>query len=235
MNPESIVGPSWARIIGDEFKKPYMKRVSKIVQFHRARYNVFPEPQNVFRAFKLTPFDKVKVVIIGQDPYPTKGHADGLAFSFNEGTPQNMHKTPKSLQNIFTEIEDDLGFDLYHDTDLSRWARQGVLLLNTYLTVVEGRPGSHSEIGWLKFTRTVVHKLNQKDNQLVYLLWGKHAQSFIPLIRRHHEYLTAPHPSPLSAYRGFFGSRPFSNCNKILELSGQEPIQWTQKATATTN
>lgn len=227
MNAENIIGSSWARIVGDQFEMNYMKRISKIVQHHRKHYRVFPPAHQVFRAFHLTPYEEVKVIIVGQDPYPTAGYANGLAFSYNPGTPQQMHTIPSSLKNIFEEVESDLGFTLYQSPDLERWARQGVLLLNTSLTVVEDRPGSHSTIGWRDFTRVVIQRLNNKDNQLVYLLWGRHAQSFIPMIKRHHEYLATSHPSGRSADKGFLGSRPFSNCNKILELSGQSPIDWT--------
>lgn len=228
MNPEQIVGPSWAPVIGEEFKKPYMKRISRIVRFHRSKYDVYPPAKQVMRAFHLTPYEQVKVVILGQDPYPTPGHANGLAFSFNQKPPPDLEPLPRSLRNIFTEVESDLGFTMYQDPDLTRWATQGVLLLNTALTVVKGLAGAHSDIGWRTFTEAVINKLNEKDNQIVYLLWGNHAKSFIPHIKRHHEYLASAHPSPLSAHKGFFGSRPFSNCNEILKLSGQEPINWTK-------
>lgn len=229
MDARKIVGDSWAEIIGEEFTKPYMKNISRIVRYHRQRYNVAPAPDKVMRAFHETPYEKVKVVIIGQDPYPTPGHADGLAFSAGQGDVNNVLDIPRSLQNIFKEIERDVGnkFVLYQHPDLGRWARQGVLLLNTALTVVEHHPGSHANIGWDQFVRTVVNKLNKKDNQLVYLLWGKHAQTFIPYIKRHHEYLTASHPSPHSAHISFLGCGHFSNCNEILKLSNQEPINWT--------
>ena len=227
MDPSKIIGASWANVVGEEFSKPYMARLSKIVRFHRQRYDVFPPPEEVFTAFKLTPYEQVKVVILGQDPYPTQGHAHGLAFSFRDPEIPELAPIPKSLQNIFQEIENEYGFMMYQNPDLTRWARQGVLLLNTALTVVEGAPGSHSNIGWEQFIKTVILKLNRKENQLVYLLWGKHAQTYIPFIKRHHEYLTAPHPSPLSAYRGFFHCGHFKNCNEILKLSNQKPIDWT--------
>lgn len=227
MNPEELVGESWAPIIGDEFSKPYMQKISKIVRFHRKRYNVFPPSDKVFRAFRETPYQNVKVVIIGQDPYPTEGNADGLAFSSGDRIYPNIVDSPLSLTRIFEEVESDVGggLVLYQNSDLGRWARQGVLLINTALTVVENHPGSHSDIGWDQFVRTVIAKLNAKDNQLVYLLWGRHAQTFIPFIKRHHEYLTAAHPAARN--KKFKGCRHFSQCNAILELSNQQPIDWT--------
>lgn len=226
MNPEQIVGTSWAPIIGDEFSKPYMQKISKIVRFHRHHYNVFPSSERVFRAFYETPYEKVKVVIIGQDPYPTEGHADGLAFSSGERIYPTILDIPHSLKIIFEEVERDVGKGLllYQNPDLGRWARQGVLLLNTALTVVEDRPGSHSNIGWDQLVRTTIAKLNAKENQIVYLLWGRQAQSFIPFIKRHHEYLTAYHPAARN--HEFKGCRHFSKCNSILELSNQEPVNW---------
>ena len=228
MNPEKIVGASWAPIIGNEFSKPYMKELSRTVRFHRERYQVFPFSNEVFRAFYETPYEKVKVVILGQDPYPTPGNADGLAFSFRNGTvPENYHPNPRSLSTIFDTIERDLGvFHLLHSSDLSRWARQGVLLLNTALTVVENLPGSHTGIGWEQFTRNVIMTLNLKPNQIVYLLWGKHAQSFIPFIRGHHEYLTTSHPAARGEHNTFKNCRHFSHCNEILKTSNQTPINW---------
>ena len=223
-----VLGPSWAPVIGEEFKKDYMKRLSSIVRADRKIHNVYPEPSKVLRAFHETPYEDVKVVILGQDPYPTPGNANGLAFSFDNGSvPDNYHDNPASLQNIFKEIEDDLGeFSILHDSDLTRWARQGVLLLNTCLTVIERQPGSHANIGWETFVQRVITKLNAKPNRVVYLLWGRSAQSYKPFIRGHHEYLETSHPSPLSAYRGFFGCKHFSLCNQILEDSNQQPIKW---------
>lgn len=227
MNPVNIVGPSWADVIGDEFGKPYMQRISKIVKYHRTKYHVLPEPKNVMRAFLTTPYDEVKVVILGQDPYPNPEHAMGLAFSCPQGDTDNMIPVPASLKNIFKALENDYGFVLEHNPDLTRWAKQGVLLLNTALTVVAGHPASHAEIGWNQFIRTVISKLNNRPNPIVYLLWGKHAQSYIPFIKGEHEYLTAPHPSPLSAHRGFLECRHFSQCNNILETANHTPINWT--------
>lgn len=228
MDAGKIVGNSWANVIGDEFTKDYMKEVSKVVRFHRRRYNVFPSSDQVMRAFRETPYDNVKVVILGQDPYPTPGHANGLAFSYDPGDVNNLHEMPKSLENIFKEIENEYGFQMYQNPDLGRWARQGVLLLNTVLTVVEGRPGSHQNIGWEKFTLRVIKSLNKKKNRIVFLLWGRKAESYKSFIKEPHEYLVAPHPSPLSAYRGFFHCGHFKNCNEILRQSNQEPIDWTR-------
>lgn len=228
MNPIKIVGPSWADVIGDEFSKPYMARISKIVKFHRERYTVLPRPRDVMKAFHLTPYEDVKVVILGQDPYPNPKHAMGLAFSCPEGDADDMIATPKSLKNIFKEIEDDLGFILEHSQDLTRWATQGVLLLNTSLTIVLEDQGAHLQIGWHQFIREVIAKLNNRPNPIVYLLWGNRAKSYAPFIKGNHEYLTAAHPSPLSAHRGFFGCRHFSLCNEILRNSNQTPIDWAK-------
>jgi uracil-DNA glycosylase len=203
-----------------------MKKLSRIIQIDRDRYTVLPDPEQVFRAYQLTPYQEVKIVILGQDPYPTPGHPNGLAFSMNEGSIQNMHTIPASLQNIFQEVEDDIGFSMRHDPDLTRWATQGVFLLNSSLSVVAGHPQSHQNIGWYHFIVATINALNKHKEQIIYLLWGRTAQGFIPLIRSPHEYFTAAHPSPRSAHRGFFGCKHFSKANHILQLNGREPINW---------
>ena len=209
------------------FNSRKFDRITKRIKDDKARgLEVLPESGNILRAFVETPFDDVKVVILGQDPYPTPGHAMGLAFA----VPNHTASLPPSLKNILMELEDDLIMDRAPDPnlpDLTRWARQGVLLLNTTLTVVAGQPASHSGIGWQALTNDVLRLLNEEKENLVFILWGNHARKkgmFIDTSK--HLVIESPHPSPLSAYRGFFGSRPFSRTNKYLEEHGIEPIVW---------
>lgn len=195
--------------------------IEKVVEDLNGGKNIFPVVSNWLRAFDLTPFEKVSVVIIGQDPYPTEGHAVGLAFSVEPGV-----KPPKSLQNIFRELEEDLGVKRT-DGDLTDWAEQGVLLLNTALTVVEGEAGSHARIGWDAVAREAVERVSEGRDHVVFMLWGKHAQQFEPLIdTSKHLVIKSAHPSPLSAHRGFFGSKPFSTANAYLEQHGGRAIRW---------
>lgn len=187
---------------------------------------ILPPREQILRAFELTPPDNVKVVIIGQDPYPTaqpQVHANGLAFSVTPG----VQPLPKSLNNILRELNSDVGGHHCADGDLTRWATQGVLLLNTSFTVVEGSPASHSRIGWEVLSDDVIRFLSDRREHVVFILWGKHAQRKSKLINHEkHMVIQSPHPSPLSAHRGFFGSRPFSATNKYLEEHGIEPIEW---------
>ncbi|MEE3258233.1 MAG: uracil-DNA glycosylase [Candidatus Latescibacterota bacterium] len=190
----------------------------------RQNQTVYPPQNQIFRALELTPFNRVKVVLLGQDPYHGADQAHGLAFSVPEGT-----KAPPSLRNIFKEIAADIYGDQPPEAspDLTRWARQGVLLLNTVLTVEEGRADSHQHLGWQVLTDQIVEKLNEKRRRLVFLLWGRHAQQKAAFIdRKRHLVLAAVHPSPLSAYRGFFGCRHFSRANQYLELCDKKPIRW---------
>lgn len=183
---------------------------------------VFPPEENILDALQSTPLDMVKVVILGQDPYPTPGHAHGLSFSVKP----DINPLPKSLQNIFRELEDDIGVKRECGC-LVDWAMQGVLLLNTSLTVESGSPQSHSEIGWTILTNEIIKLTNEQRENVVFILWGKHAQKkSIYISKKKHLILEAPHPSPLSASRGFFGSKPFSQTNAYLIEHGQEPIHW---------
>ena len=214
----------WKKALAEEFEKPYFKTLTDAVrrEYSDPALKVYPPAGKIFAAFDTTPFDRVKVVIIGQDPYHGPGQANGLCFSVSPGI-----EVPPSLRNIFQEIHDDTGVPVPVSGDLSRWARQGVLLLNASLTVREHQPKSHSGIGWETFTDAAVHALAEKREHLVFLLWGSDAirkGSFID--RNRHLVLTAPHPSPLSAYRGFFGCRHFSQANEYLKAHGETPVEW---------
>lgn len=194
----------------------------KLAQKINEGTRIYPEVYHILRAFDETKFDNVKVVILGQDPYPTAGHADGLAFSVNS----HLDKLPKSLQNIFKELESDVGITKTNG-NLLNWARQGVLLLNTILTVEEGKPKSHEGIGWEALSDEAIHKLSQKRENIVFILWGKKAQQKEHMIdTSKHLIIKSPHPSPLSARRGFFGSKPFSQANDYLKKHGIKPIDW---------
>ena len=214
----------WKDALSAEFEKPYFKALTDSVRSEYANpsINVYPPASLIFSAFDNTPFDQVKVVIIGQDPYHGPGQANGLCFSVNRGI-----DFPPSLRNIFKEIHDDIGAPIPADGDLSRWAHQGVLLLNASLTVREHQPKSHSGWGWEQFTDAAVHAIAEKRDNIVFLLWGSDAirkGAFID--RNRHLVLTSPHPSPLSAHRGFFGNRHFSQTNQYLLNHGMEPINW---------
>lgn len=183
----------------------------------------FPRNEDIFRALELTPYEEVKVVILGQDPYPTKGHADGLAFS----TYPHVAKRPASLRNIFMEYTTDTGFPVPRTGDLSGWASNGVLLLNTSLTVEEGKPLSHQHLGWSKLTYEIISRVQRLPRRIVFILWGNQAQEYRGLIDgMHHGIITSSHPSPFSANLGFFGSKPFTTTNDFLLSEGQQPINW---------
>lgn len=218
------IDPSWKKRLAAEFEKPYFKELTSFVKDAYAREPVYPAPQHIFRAFDLCPFDKVKVVILGQDPYHGKGQANGLCFAVNEGV-----TLPPSLQNIFKEIASDLGQPLVHrDGDLSRWATQGVLLLNATLTVQAHNAGSHQGRGWEQCTDAAVRALSEEREHLVFMLWGNYAkQKGAHIDRTKHLVLEAPHPSPFSAASGFFGSRHFSTANGYLAKNGEAPIDWS--------
>ena len=216
------IDESWKRALSGEWDKDYFVRLTKWVRREYASGLVFPPGRQIFAAFDATPFDAVKVVILGQDPYHGDGQANGLCFSVNPGVTM-----PPSLLNIFKEVHDDTGAPMPVDGDLSRWARQGVLLLNATLTVAAHRAGSHQNRGWEEFTDAVIARLALEREHLVFILWGSYAQrkgAFID--RNRHLVLTSAHPSPLSAYRGFFGNHHFSLANDYLKRHGQSPIVW---------
>lgn len=214
--------PGWDELITRESQKDYFKALSHFLQEERNRHTVYPEDKNQFKAFELTPLKEVKVVLLGQDPYHGPGQAHGLAFSVPEGIP-----LPPSLRNIFKEISGDLQIEMNENGNLERWAKQGVLLLNTTLTVRAGVAGSHQNQGWETFTSQVIKTLSEQCNDLVFLLWGKPASSKKKLIdQSRHHILESVHPSPLSAYRGFFGCRHFSITNRILTEKGLSPVNW---------
>lgn len=213
---------SWSDVLADEFAKPYFEQLTQFVRNEYRTSQIFPPGKQIFAAFDATPFNDVKVVIIGQDPYHGDRQANGLCFSVNEGI-----ECPPSLINIFKELSDDLGVAMRTSGDLSDWARQGVLLLNSTLTVKAHCAGSHQGHGWETFTDAVINRLANMRNHLVFILWGSYAirkGAFID--RSRHLVITSHHPSPLSAYRGFFGSRPFSTANAYLESNGIKPINW---------
>ena len=213
---------TWNEILAEEMQKDYYQELQAFVQKRREEVRVFPEEKNVFNALKLTPFESVKVVILGQDPYHGFGQAHGLSFSVQKGIP-----LPPSLRNIYKELQEDIGGELPTEGDLSHWAKQGVLLLNTVLTVEEGNANSHKGMGWEKLTNRLIESLNELKHPVIFILWGKPAQDKEKLITNpNHVILKSPHPSPLSAYRGFFGSKSFSRVNDILIQHGQTPIRW---------
>ena len=214
--------PSWLALLEDEFAKPYMQALRAFLVEEKRRYSVYPPGKAIFRAFALTPFPRVRVVILGQDPYHGPGQAHGLCFSVPAGVPP-----PPSLRNIFIELNRDLGVPIPRTGDLTPWARQGVFLLNTVLTVRAGKAHSHAGKGWETFTDRVIAELNARRSGLVFLLWGRPAGEKAGKIdRTRHLVLTAPHPSPYSADRGFFGCAHFSRTNAYLEAQGQPPIDW---------
>ncbi|ETK03105.1 uracil-DNA glycosylase [Tannerella sp. oral taxon BU063 isolate Cell 5] len=214
--------PSWKTRLAGEFEKDYFVKLTDFVRQEYRQATVYPSGPNIFNAFAHCPFDRVKVVIIGQDPYHEPGQAHGLCFSVQDGTP-----FPPSLQNIFKEITDDLGRPRPTSGDLTRWADQGVLLLNATLTVRAHRAGSHQGHGWETFTDAVIRCLNAERQHLVYMLWGAYAQKKGASIDTSRNLvLASPHPSPLSAHRGFFGNRHFSRANDYLVALGESPIDW---------
>lgn len=218
---------SWKQQLQEEFKKDYFQALTDFVRKeYQAHPNaIFPKGSQIFRAFEACPFDNLKVVILGQDPYPTRGHAHGLCFSCDA----HVRPLPKSLQNIFKELHDDLGVTPPQNGDLNFWAEQGILLLNSCLTVREGTPQSHAGKGWERFTDAVIDVISREKEGVIFVLWGSPAQAKGSRVdASRHFMLKAPHPSPLSAHRGFFGSKPFSQINQILEKQGKKPINWTK-------
>lgn len=216
-----IISKDWSEILSSRFNIEYKRELFSWLNVEYATKIIFPPREKIFNALNLVPANKTKVVIIGQDPYHTFGQADGLAFSCHNGTPQ------PSLRNIFKEINDDLGLEMSTSTDLTPWAKQGVMLLNTSLTVIEHQPASHSNKLWHKFTTEIVKILNEQNQPIVFMLWGNHAKAFLPLLNNpNHLILVSAHPSPFSAHSGFFGCKHFSKCNNFLISHGLTPIDW---------
>lgn len=213
---------SWKKQLQEEFDKEYFIRLTDFIRQEYSTKQIFPPAKLIFNAFEHTPFDKVKVVILGQDPYHNDGQAHGLSFSVPDGVP-----APPSLVNIFKEIDKDLAIPVPKSGNLTRWADQGVLLLNATLTVQAHRAGSHQRMGWETFTDAAIHKLAENRENLVFILWGSYAQKKAAFIDTNkHLVLKSVHPSPLSAHNGFFGNHHFSETNKYLESKGIEPIYW---------
>jgi uracil-DNA glycosylase len=217
--------PSWAAVLGDELRAPYFAKLESFVAAERAKHDVFPPEAEVFAAFEHTPFDRVRVLLLGQDPYHDDGQAHGLCFSVRRGV-----ALPPSLRNIYKELNTDLGIATPDHGSLTSWADRGVMLLNAVLTVRAHEPNSHRKKGWETFTDHVIEVLAAREDPLVFMLWGKPAQQKIPLIERHggrHEIILSAHPSPLSAKTGFFGSKPFSKVNAALARWDKPPIDWS--------
>lgn len=213
---------SWKTRLAEEFKKPYFRQLAEFVEAERKEHQVFPPGGDVFNAFKATPFERTNVLILGQDPYPNEGQAHGLSFSVRKGI-----RPPASLANIFRELSEDVGFKPPGHGNLQHWAEQGVLLLNTSLTVRAHEIGSHRNKGWETFTDAVIQLLSARETSVVFVLWGRNAREKLPLIdTQRHAVIESAHPSPQSAASGFFGSRPFSKVNAALAASGLPVIDW---------
>jgi uracil-DNA glycosylase len=216
------LSPDWQKALDEELAKPYLKELQKTVGGAYKNKSVFPAGENIFSAFTLCPLSQIKVVILGQDPYHGEGQAEGLSFSVPAGL-----RLPPSLRNIYKELQTDLGIDRGQNGHLADWAKQGVLLLNATLTVEAGAPGSHQGLGWETFTDSVIKTISNQKTNVVFILWGKYAEAKTTLIdSSKHLIITSAHPSPFSAHRGFFGSRPFSKTNAYLDKTGQTPINW---------
>ena len=217
------ISGDWLPAVREEFKRPYYRDLYQFVRKEYANYTVFPPADQIFNALHLTPLHKVKVVILGQDPYHNVHQAHGLCFS----VPEDQKEIPPSLINIYRELHDDVGCRLPQTGCLTKWAQQGVLLLNTVLTVRAHQANSHRNHGWEQFTDAIIQAVETQDRPIVYMLWGTPAQTKAVMVTNPlHLVLRAPHPSPLSAYRGFFGCRHFSQCNAFLEAHGETPIDW---------
>ena len=216
------IGNDWDEILADEWSKPYYQSLRQFLKAEYSTQRIYPHMNDIFNALKYTSFENTKVVIIGQDPYHGAGQAHGLCFSVKQGV-----MFPPSLRNIFKELQSDIGKPIPSHGELTEWAKQGVLLLNNVLTVREGQPMSHAKMGWEIFTDRVISELNRKEEPIVFLLWGAHAQKKAEIITnpRHYKLMTV-HPSPLSASRGFFGCRHFSKANEILRQNGLAEIEW---------
>lgn len=213
---------SWKPLVGDELNKPYFENLKVFLEEERRNHTVYPPEKEVFQALQATPYNEVKVMILGQDPYHGEGQAHGLAFSVRPGV-----KPPPSLVNMFKELRDDIGCPIPDTGYLMPWAEQGVLLLNAVLTVRAHEPNSHKNKGWEKFTDRVIQAVGEKEDRVVFVLWGGYARKKLALIDTgRHAVIESAHPSPLSARNGFFGSRPFSRINQALQEAGREPIDW---------
>ena len=220
-----MIGNDWDNLLKDEYSKDYFKKLNEFVIKEYNTKTCYPKMSEIFHAFQNTSYEDVKVVILGQDPYHGEGEAEGLAFSVKEGIPK-----PPSLVNIFTELKDDLGYPIPKNGSLVPWTKQGVLLLNASLTVVKDTPKSHSGKGWEIFTDEVIKLINKKNTPVVFILWGSDARSKKALITNPiHYIIESPHPSPLSSYRGFFGSKPFSKTNEFLKKNHMSEINWQIK------
>ena len=216
------VEESWEKVLFDEFEKPYFEALKAFLAEEKETHTIYPKSANIFGAFNNTPFENVKIVILGQDPYHGENQAHGLSFSVQDGVPH-----PPSLRNIFKELKDDMGCPIPKSGNLSQWAKQGVFLLNAVLTVRASEANSHRNQGWENFTDAVIKLLSAHKEHLVFILWGAPAGAKESLIdEKKHLILKAPHPSPLSSYRGFFGSKPFSKSNEFLTCKGIKPISW---------
>jgi uracil-DNA glycosylase len=222
-SPLTQISPDWRGALENETEKTYFQKLSLFLKTQKsAGQTVYPEEGDIYNALKLTPLSRVKIVILGQDPYHGAGQAHGLAFSVREGV-----KLPPSLKNIYKEIESEYGRKMPATGDLTGWAEQGVLLLNATLTVLEGAAGSHQKQGWEQFTDAIVHKVAALEKPVVFMLWGSHAQKKASFVdREKHLVLETVHPSPLSAHRGFFGCGHFKKANDYLEANGVEPVDW---------
>jgi len=217
----------WQEILQEEINKDYYLTLESYLEKVYETKQIYPKKEDIFNAFFLTPYEKVKVVIIGQDPYHQKNQAHGLCFSVQYGI-----KTPPSLENIYKELKNDLDCYIPNNGNLEMWAKQGVLLLNSIFTVEDSKPGIHKDLGWKTFSENVIKKLNERKEPIVFLLWGNYAKAFKPLIDTNkHFVLESAHPSPFSAYNGFFGCRHFSKTNALLKLLNKEPIDWQIKNT----
>lgn len=214
---------SWDSMLGEQLQSDYFKELLDFLREEYEQQTIFPERENIFRALNETPYDKVKAVILGQDPYHGEGQAQGLSFSVQPGV-----KLPPSLRNIYIELQDDINCSLPENGSLVKWAKEGVLLLNTVLTVRKGEPASHAKKGWEMFTDEIIKKLDQRNQPIVFILWGKHAQQKMQLINSSkHFVIESAHPSPFSARKGFFGSKPFSKTNDYLRSQNIEEIDWS--------
>ena len=221
INPK--IEESWKVLLSDEFNKDYFVKLKQFLLEEKKQHTIYPRGSDIFNAFNFTPFKKIKVVILGQDPYHGNGQADGLSFSVPDGV-----KQPPSLKNIFKELAKDLQIPIAETGNLTSWAKQGVLLLNATLTVRSKKAGSHQKKGWEKFTDAIIQKISTEKEGVIFLLWGRFAQDKVKLIDKNkHQILTAPHPSPFSAYSGFFGCKHFSKTNAILKEKGLIEINWT--------
>lgn len=216
------IGNDWDEILKDEWSKDYYKKLRRILIHEYQNYEIYPDMYDIFNALKAVSYEDAKVLILGQDPYHGRGQAHGFSFSVRENV-----ATPPSLVNIYKELHDDLGCYIPNHGNLEKWAKQGVLLLNSTLTVRENMANSHKDIGWSILTDEIIKKLNDREKPMVFILWGRYAQSKTRFIsNKNHLILKSPHPSPLSAYRGFFGSKPFSKTNNFLKNNSMEEIDW---------